>query len=434
MEVQPFVPQNMKAGETLLEHKGISMRSQIKHRPVGGKVSNYRPDGDNKIIIEWTWADGIDWASSALQFDFTAVTAAGGSTASTGCAIESAKSVFNQMELWHDNTSIIYTNNRQNAINNNILYALEGHKDHAETEYQFMAGFNNQWVNANVSTTGSGDFNRKYTIPLAFLHPFFATHKPYPILGSRMRLVLYLNTADQVLSIRPGSESYKVDEVRLLTEDITYTPEYSAYIKSQIASGAGYVCNYADFYEQEISKVGGSKELFTIRNQFSNALTLYVYEKPTLAVLDASANNNTYPNWRLPLATKVNRLDVRSGNRNFTYGSEGSTSVQDHYILLEKATSNFANITGEGLVTFAAYTQATHGFAPLVVSLERFTMNDSDYSIINRGLSANDAGANIDIQVEMDLASALPGSSQLFAVLVHEKRVMWNASGIQTIE
>jgi hypothetical protein len=430
MEVQPFVPRDMKAGEVMLENKAIAMRSQLKHRPVGGKVSDYRPENDNKIIVEWSWSDGIDFASSCLQFDLRAVTTAGGGTTATNCGINSAKDCFNQIELWHDNTSVIYTNNRQNAINNNILYAMEGHKDHSETEYQFMGGFNNQWL--NTTTTGDAGMNRKYTLPLAFLHPFFSSHKPYPILGSRMRLVLYLASPDQVLSVRPGSESYQINDVRLITEDITYTPEYSAYIKSHIASGDGYVCQYVDFHEQEINKLGGSKEIFTIRNQFSNALTLYVYEKPQVAEYDPS-NNNTYPSWRLPLAHKTTRLDVRSGNRNFTYGSEGSTSVQDHYILWEKCTSNFSNIMGEGLVNFETYTDVS-GFSPLAISLERFTMNDSDYSVINRGLSANDAGANIDINIEMEVSTPIPSSSQLFAVLIHEKRLLWNAGGVQTIE
>jgi len=433
MEVVPFVPQTMKPMKPMADNKAVSHRSQIKHRPVGGQSDNFRPVGNNKLIIEWTWADGIDFASSALQFDFTAVTAEGGNTASSVCNINHAKDVFKQIEFWHDEVALLRTTNQNNPILNNIIYSQEATKDHAETELEFMCGFNNPWI--NVRDAGSASINRKYTLPLPFLHPLFAKHDIYPILGSRMRMVLYLADPVNVLSIRPGSESYKLDNVRLITEDITYTPEYSTFLKNEISRGNGYMCSYVDFMEQQLPKTGGTSEVHTLRNKFNNALTLYLFEKPQLAAYDGQTNPNTYPNWVLPLATKVNRLDVRSGNRNFTFGSEGSTSIQDHYILWEKSSQTFSNINGDGLVKFDAYTKGSDkAYAPLAISLERFNLPDTDYDVINRGLSALDAGANVDILVEMDLASALPGTSQLFGTIVHEKKMLWNAGGVQVIE
>jgi hypothetical protein len=431
MEVVPFVPRDMKPMKTLAENKAVSHRSQVKHRCVGGQSDNFTPESNNKLVIEWSWADGIDFASTALQMDFTALQSVGGAT-STGCNINNIKDCFNQIEFWMDEVALIRTNNQNNPILNNIIYAQEASKDHAETEMEFFAGFNNQWI--NVRTAGTGDINRKYTLPLPFLHPLFANHNIFPILGSRMRLVLYLAKPEQVLSIRPANATYKLDNVRLITEDITYTPEYSSFLKNEIRSGSGFMYSYVDFMEQKLANTGNSTEVHTLRNKYNNALTLYLYEKPALSAYDGSANLNTYPNWVLPLATKVDKLSVRCGNRDFTFGSESASNIQDYYILFEKTSQSFSNISGSGLVRFSAYNNGDKSFAPLAISLERFNQPDTDYDVINRGLSALDAGASVDILVEMNMGSVIPSTSELYGALVHEKKLLWNAGGVQVIE
>jgi hypothetical protein len=426
LAVENYVPQSLQPNKVHLQNIGVNHRTSNKIRPNGGVTSNYTPEGQKQIIIEFSLSDGIDLASTALQFDFTAHV---GGVDSSLCNINDAKDVIQRFEWWMDNTLLIENSTQNNSMLNNIIYRMEGNLEHASLERDVLMGYNDQ--NIGTRTAPSAEINRKYLVPLAFLHPCFASHQIMPVLGSRVRLVLFLEEPDQVLSIRAANASYRLDNVFLITEEIIYTPEYSAYLKNEIRNGGGFEYNYVDFHEVLLPKTGGTNESLVIRNKFNNALSLYLYEKPPLATY-SGGNANTYPQTTSPLAPKTTKLNVRCGGRNFTFSGEGATSLIDLYLLFEKCSQSFSSLSANGLHNFASYSDPK-GFSPLCVSLERFNMEDTEYSIINRGLSSVDQNSGLDILVELELTAGLNANSKLFGALVYEKMMRWDATGIHVI-
>ena len=86
-----------------------------------------------------------------------------------------------------------------------------------------------------------------------------------------------------------------------------------------------------------------------------------------------------------------------------------------------------------GTVSWDEYTHATTKaetdhvpHAPIMISLERTQMDDTDYQVMNRGLSAYDPLVDADIQVQLktvDTANRALNTSrdELYSCLVYEK-------------
>jgi len=89
-----------------------------------------------------------------------------------------------------------------------------------------------------------------------------------------------------------------------------------------------------------------------------------------------------------------------------------------------------------GTITFEEYTNQNGSyppFAPIAVSLERTEIDDTDQTVVNRGLSAFDFGVDGDVQTQLKLSSALAAGEELYSALVYEKALVMRDGAI-TVE
>jgi hypothetical protein len=409
--------------------------------PLNG-LGDYRA-GD-QIEFHYTTAEAIDWTSTYLRVRFNALTAVGGNTLDNSSCLHTAHSLFKTAEVYHDEQSLVERFNSAGPLINSVIMASEASKDWIETEGNAFLGLYTKYINpdnitaladVNDADKPSASGQRTYLIPLCFIHPFFGADsaKMYPVLGSRIRFVLRLDDDDNVLSIRNGSASYKLDNVELCVQKVVLEPEYKQELMTAIRSNNGWHMDYIDCQEVKVAPKQSSKELHSVENQYSNLLTIGVLRKPANLNVGALTDKNRYQAFRCPLANQVDKLMITSGGRSFTNGSKGATRA-DLYALFEKASSNLCNIAGtSGFLDFKGFYNGTYGFSPLLVSTEKYNMSDLDVSIVNRGLSALDQGVTSKIDIEIDMSSNLGATDQLFVLMFHQKRVHWDANGLRVI-
>lgn len=433
-QVMPVAPRETRLDKEDAIMLNISHLETENVIPLNG-TGNYNPN--DQIEFHYTSGEAIDWTSTYLKVRFEA---------DASCCLQSAHSLIKQVEVYHDEQSLVERFNSIGPIINSTILASEATKDWIETEGgAFMATYLKYFNPENVLTPAdvsnaqphnATQSTREYVIPLCFLHPFFGSvsSKLYPILGSRIRLVFRLNEVNDVLSIKAGAnDSYIVKDVELCVQKVVLEPEYKQEIMATIRSGAGYKCDFIDIQEVKVAPKQASAEIHSVENQFSNLLTIGVVRKPPVLNVSALTDKNTYPAFRAPLAGDVDKLMVTSGSRSFTNGSKGAKQ-SDLYALFEKASSSLCNIAGTtGFLDYRGFYDKTYGFSPLLVSTEKYNMGDLDTTIVNRGLSALDIGVTSKIDIEMTMNANLGANDELYFLLFHQKRIHWGPQGLRVI-
>ena len=430
--VEVVAPRQTNLFKPLQFAVNIARRETEKINPSGGRTSGYGPT-DNKIEIEWTHSEADDYAASALGFNFTAIDNAGAPKNTS--FFTAATDVIERVEFYHDSVKVINGESQYNTLINNVFYANEASRHHAEHEANTLMGLGLSKAHASFNTG-----NRKYLVPLGLIHPFFTTtaNQVYPVLGSRMRLVIYLNPAIKVLSRRQAdTDTYNLSDVHLQLEKVVLTSQFKNEIQNMISRGPGLKIPYIDYKVTQFQAPNANNNSYQLENHYNNALSLMLLEVTAQPAHSANAVRNN--NWITPLGHRFGtngKLNVRCGQRSFTYGTKGAEGIIDLYSMLEKFSQCFSNISGQGFIKFdgdvlPVYNSVT-GLSPVVVSLERFNMIDSDNSVINRGLSALDEGSVSQIQIEMETPVNIPNGSKILGVLVHEKYVIWDSQGLRT--
>ena len=433
-ELIDIAPEKVNYSKPLGLLSDVARREQVNHIPSGGKTGGYTYFTDNKIEFQFTDSEAIDWTTSALRIKVRLAGSNG--VHKSALRMYSAHEIFEYTELYHDNTEVYSSFNRTTRALNNIILHQECNKDYIETEADVLTGLRTQWINTATSRTAGAVNDEEFIIPLFYFHPFFAQQQAHPIIGSRLRMVFHLASPASFLEAGFDIDDRAiVNDVALITTRIVLTPSKKAELMASIQSGDGVVLTYPDFQESKANPSRGGTESHTIKNDFNNAISLYAY------TLYQPTDDLTYPQTNIGLAKKCSRLDAKCGSRGFTYGSEGSKSLLQHYALYENCSDAYSNISGQGTVTWEAYngvlmdaSSNTVAFSPLCISLERYSLPDSQITVLDSGISSQDEGCTSDIHVLMSMNTHIAEEEDLYLTLVYQRMLVWNSRGIQTLK
>lgn len=463
----PYVPAEMKLGDEEAFIAGIQNRKQVKIVPSQGSAGPYRPAGTNQIEFNWTHGEAVDLGSTVLYFKFTPVTAEGGDSVDTNGSLSMASDIIDRIEFSIDRQEVINAVNRKLSVVQNILMLSEYNENYFENEGHVLMGHTSQCVNPSHDTTdGNGvvanalraSKARVYAVPLWALHAGFSTSKMLPVLGSGLNLVLHLNESAKVLHTRTNaSASYKLENVYLMEDRLTLTPNYKQALMDRVRSNEGFKIHYID-YEVVSQNINDSDtQSLVVRNEHSNALTLILFnEYDNNFRADMSGNvfeavQPSYPNFDVDIAKRTENLRVECGTLAFT-GLNGSSSIVEHFVHLERANGSLGLPNNTGVYNWDLFAGDTAGplpikldktlsnrfvnFSPIMVSLEKTLTADSDTSIVNRGLSGLDAGSSRDIEVYLKYANNQKlekTKERLFSVLVYEKTLVMANGTVQVL-
>jgi hypothetical protein len=429
-EMIDIAPEKLNYGKPLGLLSDVARREDFNLLPVGGKTGNFNFFGDGKIEFQFTDNEAIDWTTSALKIKVNLVDGSGDHQ--SDARIYGAHEIFEYIELYHDSEELVVSSNRTSRVINNIILHQEANQDYIETEADIFTGLRTQFINSSGRTSGAIN-NQEFIIPMFYFHPFFAQQQAHPVLGSRIRLVFHLAQPNSFMAPYASGDTCIVNDVKLMTTRLVMTPSKKAELMASVKTGDGIVLSYPDFQENKVNPARGATESHTIKNDFNNAISLYAYTlyQPGTAQL-------IHPQTNVSLAKRISRLDVRCGSRSFTYGSEGARSLLELYKLYEACSNALSNITGQGTVKYSAYNanpspSSNPPFSPVCVSLERYSVPDSQIQILDSGLSALDEGANADIHVQMSMGTNVAATEDLYLTLVYQRMMVWNARGITTL-
>ncbi len=471
-----FVPDELRLSSDDSYLLGVQQRQQNKIVPSQGS-NGYRYEGTNQIEFNWSHGDATDLATTMLVFNWLATTG-NNTTRDTAGSVSMASDVVDRVEFYIDSTEVLSSTNTQISTVQNILMFSEFPADYFEREGTMLMGHSSQLINpshkTNDGTVGvttqvaesstSPATGRVFCVPLWALHNGFSQAKVCPVLGSNMRIVLHLNPPEKVLNTRASAtSSYVLNNVYLLEDRLILTPDYKSSLMSAIRSEEGFKINFIDYDITAHNITGANVEHLVVRNDHSNALSLSLFNSylPNWRA-DISGGNPavdfavqaSYPNLDVDVAKRCENLKVECGNLRFT-GLRGSESVAEHFSHLERANGSLAKASDTGCFDYYNYSSskagklplrnggqisghknATVNFSPLVVSLEKTILGDTDSSIVNRGLNSTDPMASRDIEVSLQFPSGQQLDNQkerLFTAIIYEKALVMR-NGQITIE
>jgi len=471
-----FVPDELRlsSGDSYL--LGVQQRQQNKIVPSQGS-NGYRHEATNQIEFNWSHGDATDLATTMLVFNWLATTGNNTTLDNLG-SVSMASDVVDRVEFYIDSTEVLSSTNTEISRVQNILMFSEFPADYFQREGTMLMGHSSQLINPSHNTT-DGDVGintevadssispaagRVFCVPLWALHLGFAQAKVCPVLGANMRIVFHLNAPYKVLNTRTSAaSSYVLNNVYLLEDRLLLTPDYKSSLLSAIRSQEGFKINFVDYDITPHNITGAGTENLVVRNDHSNTLSLVLFNSylPNWRA-DISGGDITgtagsfavqacYPNFDVDLAVRVQNLKVECGNLRFT-GLRGSESVTEHFSHLERANGSLAKASNTGCFEWYNYASNVAGklplrhgadhlntvvnFSPLVVSLEKTILADTDSSIVNRGLNSTDPMASRDIEVSLHFVAGGQLNNQrerLFSALVYEKSLVMR-NGQITIE
>lgn len=406
-----YVKPAMKLNNKEAVLRGVQYTNLKSVVPSGGS-SNYSPSNNNIEFI-FTDGEGINMKNSYVRF-FTNMPA--------GATVTSACDFFEKIELYIGNTSVLSTTNSRVRNLINIMMKNELSRDWFEHSGHNLLGWSSYNINENLEY-GS----RMFCVPLWCIHPALMMEN-LPVLGEQIRIVLTLARPEYVLDKRTAVDnSYELNQVELVCEQVVYEPDYKVALMKQIQSAEGYSIPMVDFDVNKHSHNGSSNVNITHRNQRSNALSLFVYD----AVTPAGRNDvgdlevPSKPTLHTTLGSKTVNFKCFSGNRNFTK-LNGDAGVE-LLCNLERVGGGLGN-ENNGTITYKEFTSGHDGIivSPLAVSFERTDLPDSDLSITNRGISSYDVLVDADIQVQLQLSSNLNTTNdELYSAIVYEKTLVF---------
>ncbi len=450
MEPASFVPKALKLAPKEAVLRGVQFRTQKRVVPAGGQ-NGYSPS-NNQIEFLFTDGEGISLVDTAVRFEASFLNGAGSADASG--SVVSAADFVERVEFYIGQTSILSTtvSRVRNVVN--AMMKNELSEDWFKYAGKNLLGWNSYGLNREPTLDSSAVINgwkipehngdRTYIVPLWCLHPaLLAPH--LPVVGEQIRIVLTLAQPAACLATRTADAStYQLDNVELHVEHIQYEREYKQSLMSQMSGSEGFTIPMIDFDIQRQS-FSSNDIAFTQRNQRSNCLSLVIFNAKTDAGRRDKFNYGTGanpakkthsdPTLHCDVGLLTTNLKVFSGDRHFTplNGVESNAELLSN---LERVAGGFGK-EDNGTISWDEYTHETSQaaanyvpHAPIMISLERTQMDDTDYQVMNRGLSAYDPLVDADIQVQLKTASTdhrkLDTSrDELYSCLVYEKTLVF---------
>lgn len=441
MEPASFVPKSLKLAPKEAVLRGIQFRTQKRVVPAGGQ-GDYTPS-NNQIEFLFTDGEGISLVDTAVRFNASFLKADG--TPDTSGSVVSAADFVERVEFYIGQTSILSTtvSRVRNVVNS--LMKNELSEDWFKYAGKNLLGYGSYNLNRNSDAIPSWNGDRTYIVPLWTLHPALLSEH-LPVVGEQIRIVLTLAQPAACLSTRTQEGStYKLNNVELHVEHIQYEREYKQSLMAQMSGSEGFTVPMIDFDIQR-QPFTGSDIAFTQRNQRSNCLTLMIFNAKTNAgrrdkFKYGDGIGNTFkirsdPTLHCDVGLLATNVKVFSGDRHFTplNGVESNAELLSN---LERCAGGFGK-EDNGTIGYDEYTHETTNavddfctHAPIMISLERTQMDDTDYQVMNRGLSAYDPLVDADIQVQLktdgsDAERRLDTSrDELYSCLVYEKTLVF---------
>jgi hypothetical protein len=472
-----FVPQEARLGNKESVLVGVEMTREIQVINVNGLAATFQPEGNNQIEFTWTSSESNDFANSYVEFDFQ-YRKADGNIDPSACLNNFADCI-DRVELYLDSQQLFSTSSREISLIQNLLLVSEASKHYLENEGKFHLGYNSQTVGnwttavettkfdptvtpADVQATSGyahqarvlqrgrlGATASGYTrvhIPLFSLHMALGSMDGYlPVLGSQLRMILHLNAPKRVLSIASAADStYAITQARLYVQEVVLSADYKAALMEKVSSAEGLSIHYYDVDVTQMAPVANaSSHQFIVRNDHSNAKSLYMFDVDTAAgpFIGTASTFIQYPSMRSRLGVVTDIARIESGNRLFT-GVNGSVGTNAHYNHLLRCAGKLADISSMGSIGTSYYrvgagtaaAQEATVFSPLGFNLEKATLRDTDSTIINAGLSANDPMVSRDIDVRLDMSVAWNANWKLFAFLLHSKTLVFSNKSVSVVD
>lgn len=442
MEPASFVPKSLKLAPKEAVLRGVQFRTQKRVVPAGGQ-GGYTPN-NNQIEFLFTDGEGISLVDTAVRFKASFLYGVGPAADASGSVVSGADFV-ERIEFYIGQTSILSTTVSRVRNVCNSLMKNELSEDWFKYAGKNLLGWGSQNLNRDSDAVPGWNGDRTYIVPLWCLHPaLLAEH--LPVVGEQIRIVLTLAQPAACLSTRTNETStYKLDDVELHVEHIQYEREYKQSLMSQMSGPEGFTVPMIDFDIQRQSLSSASALNFTQRNQRSNCLTLMIFNAKTNAGRRDKFDYGTGavdtfeirsdPTLHCDVGQLATNVHVFSGDRHFT-PLNGVESQAELLSNLERVAGGFGK-EDNGTIGYDEYTHQTTKaaakfcpHAPIMISLERTQMDDTDYQVMNRGLSAYDPLVDADIQVQLQLSApanrALDNSrDEIYSCLVYEKTLVF---------
>ena len=462
---EPYVPAEMRLGDSEAFLVGIQNRKQQKITPSSGTAGPFRFEGTNQIEFQWTHGDGSDLSTTVLYFKWTPVTESNGDTLDAKGSLSMASDVIDKVEFSIDGTEVLNSNSRVLSVVQNILMMSEYNDDYFHREGSILMGHSSQKVNPSHNTSTGTAFvanelrnskSRVYAVPLWAIHVGFSQQEICPLLGSTIRMVFHLNQPAKVLNTRTSvTSSYKLENVYLMEDRLMFTPNYKDALMARVQSQEGFKIHYVDYEITSQNINNADTQSLVVRNEHSNSSTLILFnEYDNLYRADVSGvavvadlEVPSYPSFDVDIAKRTENLRVECGTLSFT-GLNGSSSLVEHFVHVERANGTLGLPNSTGCYDWDLYAGDTVGylpkrlnknpninpdlngvvnFSPLIVSLEKTLTPDTDTNIVNRGLSGLDPGSSRDIDVYLKYHTNQKldkTKERLVSVLVYEKTLV----------
>lgn len=464
-----YVPSEMKLGSRESILVGVESTKTLEVINTTGLNSTFSPVNNNQIEYVFTSSESVDLTNSFIEADLAFLDNAGAIVTNNSVWMNNFCDIVGRVECYLDGQALFNTSTREVAVMQNLLLLNEGSRAYLETEGRVQLGYHSQCINNDVSghifqkydptaavvvgaTGGAGQplhacvqyrgrlgaSATNYTrihLPLHAVHLAFGSMNAHlPMLGSQLRLILHLNSPDRCIDTGAVGSSYQLTQAKLFVQEVVLSADYKSSLMSQISSPTGLSINYFDYDIIGLSPVAtATSHNFIVRNDKASAKSLYLFDVDKDDAL--AANKHRYPSMRSRVGLQTGKFFVESGQMLYT-GVNGSNGPMSHYTHLLKCAGHLADITPMGCFGWNNYFKVSGSapaadneqivFAPLAVSLEKYSIKDTDTAVLNSGHSSTDVFTSRDINIRLDNMSAgWDATHQLFACLLHQKTMVF---------
>jgi hypothetical protein len=461
-----FVPSELKLSSKESILVGVENTKTIEVINTNGLTSVFTPAGNSQVEFTFTSSESVDLTNSYFEADLAYLDSAGALVTNNSVWMNNFADCVDRVEMYVDGASVFNTSSREVSVIQNLLLLNEGSRAYLENEARVHLGYHSQSINNDVSghlfqkydpmtavavgaTGGAGqplhacvqyrgklgaiaNNHTRIHLPFHALHLALASMNAHlPMLGSQCRIIFHLNTPDRCIDTGAVGSTYQLTQARVYIQEVVLSADYKSSLMEQIASPTGLTINFFDYDIYQLSPVAGStSHNFIVRNDHQSAKSLYIWDVNRDDAL--AGNKHRYPSMRSRIGLTTGKFFVQSGQMLYT-GVNGSTSPMSHFNHLLKCAGHLADITPMGAFGFNNYfkissdaDQLDRVFAPLAVSLEKYSLMDTTNTIINSGHSSTGIMTSRDIEVRLDnMTEAWDADWQLFSCLLHQKSLVF---------
>ena len=414
-----------KVPQSLLFHKDTKLLDAIVER----RSTRYQPQGQRSGYtalqqLEFQLKDDqmLDLSTACVNFTLNV-----SGTSSANAIISNAANVFKTLNIYFNDILVESINQDCNSWTNAFM-AYTVNKSYYDVEGNALMGITNQVVESNQSS-------RKYTVPLVFLSGFMRMKQHFPLLSNTLRISFDLAPVKDVIS-KPGNidNIYTLNDVSLQCDSIITTNEYRSALLQVINSPKGLKIPYTSIQSSRTALENSTDNYVKLNFNLSNALSLFMLVDPPASTKTWVAAEHTLNVESYPLAT-FDRLEVRLGSKTFT-NQDGIRSYSEMYLSSEKCVNGLiTSFHSSGCINYKTFSSGytknastltgVYGLFLMGCNLEKDTISDD--SIINEGISSNEAGNQFDIRLFS--TSALTAGSQLLTAIYHKRSLVLQSGG-----